>query len=335
MYKMNYSFSTITVDDLNDDKIKQLVAPIVYLFILLFIGVPGNLAIMLIYGQNYRRSVYRSIILNLGAADFLMCSVGIPFNIARVFNYYTFNGRWVCKIFKTLLIFGMIYSTHLLILLTIHRFRKIYMPLKKQISIRNVKFFIVGSFLTALFFTWPQIIVIDLEHVKLRHNLTGRVCAITPSDPSPYLVAYSSTLLSLFSIYTVTLFLAYILIGRKLYTIKHIKLLNADSLSTQKHIAGKMTKIAFTVSVVFGLSYLPWIVLKVTTDYINTKEMSAFGLSMLRIAERLYIVNHVANPFIYAIFDKRFREQGRRLITFKSQSKLDPRSVQTSSTATN
>ncbi|VDI66679.1 Hypothetical predicted protein [Mytilus galloprovincialis] len=99
-----------------------------------------------------------------------------------------------------------------------------------------------------------------------------------------------------------------------------------------------MTKIAFTIAVVFALSYIPLFLLKVAKHWFNENDLSEVEFESLKIAERFYIINHVANPFIYAVFDNRFRRSVRTLVSFRRRGshdekyKIDHSTEQTAST---
>jgi hypothetical protein len=58
-------------------------------------GIPGNLAVLIIYRHKYSKSVYRTIIWNLALTDLVFCTLTIPFNIGRLVRYYTFTELWV------------------------------------------------------------------------------------------------------------------------------------------------------------------------------------------------------------------------------------------------
>lgn len=65
---------------------ERLLAPIVYLIIVLIIGIPGNTFVLIIY-RNYNNNVYRKIIWTVRALDLVFCMIGTPFNLGRMFNY--------------------------------------------------------------------------------------------------------------------------------------------------------------------------------------------------------------------------------------------------------
>ncbi|CAC5370176.1 unnamed protein product [Mytilus coruscus] len=315
---MNATLLDFTLENINEDQIGRFVAPIVFLCILLVVGVPGNLTVLIIYWNKYTKSVYRSLILNLAIVDLIFCTIGIPFNIGRIVHYYTFKGQWVCKTFTAVLIFGIMYSTHLVMLLSLHRFRQICFPLKNQISLQNVHYFISACVIIGFILSWPQAVLIEIEHVTLERNITGHTCPVTASEPSVYSIAYSIFNVCMFFVYTIILFVLYSLIGKKAYQQRQKRLpVYTTERGRNVQLIDKMTKIAFTISVVFALSYLPLFVLKLAKDWFHEKDLNEIEFSILRIAERCYIINHVANPFIYALFDNRFRQNVRLLASFK------------------
>ena len=315
---MNATLIDFTLEHINDEHIGRLVAPIVFLCILLVVGVPGNLTVLIIYWNKYAKSVYRSLILNLAFVDLIFCAIGIPFNIARIVHYYTFKGQWVCKTFTAVLIFGIMYSTHLVMLLSLHRFRQICFPLKNQISLQNVQYFISACVIIGILLSWPQAVLIEMEHVVLERNITGHTCPVTASHPSKYSIAYSLFNVCMFFVYTVILFVLYSLIGKKVYQQRQTRLRVYTAEPGQNvPLIDKMTKIAFTISVVFALSYLPLFLLKIAKYWFDEKDLNEMEYSVLRIAERCYMINHVANPLIYALFDNRFRQNFRLLASLK------------------
>ncbi|VDI51701.1 Hypothetical predicted protein [Mytilus galloprovincialis] len=306
---------TMTISEFNDEKFRDLLPPIVFIVLTLIIGVPGNLVVLVIYGKKYAKSVHRTIVWNLAVADQIFCTIGIPFNIARIVHYYSFEGEWTCVVFVVLLYFLLLYSTHLLLLLSIHRFRKICFPLRTQISLNNVNYWVFACLVIAFILSAPHFGLSKYEQIKVGHNLTGFSCAISLSNPSIYSTAFSYGFLALFFVYTIALVVIYSIIGRKLY-IQHTKRIRKKIIiSTKKAISSKMTKIAFAISVVFAMSYIPLFILQITEKMINKDDLNTFQFAMLRIGERLYLVNHVANPFIYGIFDDQFKKHFKKLIT--------------------
>lgn len=301
----------ISLENINDDQLEKLLAPIVYLSILMFFGIPGNLTVLLIYLKTYSQSVYRTIIWTLASVDLVFCMLALPFNIGRIVRYFTFYNLWVCKCFTTLILFNIFVSSHLIVLLSIHRFRQVCMPLQSQINPINIRYWLAGVFILAAIFDIPQFILQPVDHKQLGHNITGNVCAVSFKN-SKYAEIYNGFLTLLFGAYALTLLILYLMIGRKMYLDRKSK--HAIRTKDEK-MSYKITKIAITVSVVFALSYLPLFVLKLLVDVIHQENLNNAEFATLKIFERSYAINHVANPFIYAFFDSRFRLNFKTLVT--------------------
>ncbi|CAC5373224.1 unnamed protein product [Mytilus coruscus] len=319
----NNTFVTafLTRNDYNDAIVSErLVAPIVYLVILLLIGVPGNIFILVIY-KNYNKHVYRKIIWIIAVVDLVFCLIGIPFNLGRMFNYYNFKSLSSCQIVAGILDSGIITSTHLLVLLTIHRFRQVCFPLKRQITLKNASYFIGICCAIGIALGIPQIAVLQpFAETDLGNNVTGYTCSVAWKNSPQAWKNYNTFLTFLFLSYSLVLFILYIMIGRTIHNQnKKRKLEFHSSHSGRSTIhSHKMTKIAITVSAVFAFSYLPLYLNEWATKGLDEKKLGLFTFSLLKIVQRSYLINHVANPFIYAIFDKRFRQQTANILTCKT-----------------
>ena len=300
------------LDEFNNEVRINLLAPLVYLIILATIGIPGNFFVIVIF-RSYKTNVYRTIILNIAIIDLLFCLIGIPFNICRILFYYTFKITWICQILAGVLDFGIMYSTHLLMLIAFHRYRQLFMMFKPQISTSNVKYFIFCCFVIGIAVATFQIAVLQpLEEIQLRNNITGTICAVTWKHSPFYWKVYNFCLTGLFLTYAVILFVIYGRIGRKIivrriFGTKQNSGMNVTSMPCG--LSNKMTKISFAVSIVFIVSYLPLYINELLSKVIYEPELSPIEFSVMKIVERSYILNHVANPFIYAFFDVRFRQK--------------------------
>ena len=100
-----------------------------------------------------------------------------------------------------------------------------------------------------------------------------------------------------------------------MYLQRKFKQYSKRSLSQSDEVSSKITKIAITVSAVFAFSYVPLFVIKLLTSIINQEELTSAQFAVLKIVERSYVINHVANPFIYAFFDSRFRREFKKIFT--------------------
>lgn len=287
-------------------------APLVYLGILCLIGIPGNICVLLIF-RKYRHGVYRSLILTIGIVDLLFCIIGVPFNMTRILFYYTFTFTSICQAFVGMIDFGIMVSTHLLLLLSFHRFRQVFSPLNWQIKASSVKYFIVACFVISLGLSAPQIAVLQpLEEIYLAENITGYICAVQWKGAPVYWRVYNFFLTGLFLAYTLIFIVIYSLIGRKIIMSQIER--KSKAVSGNSHAtSNKMTKISFTVCSVFALSYLPVFINELLSKHVDQSTFSSIQFSIFKIYERVYLLNHVVNCFIYTCFDNHYRKRLKQL----------------------
>ncbi|XP_069133028.1 alpha-2A adrenergic receptor-like [Argopecten irradians] len=77
----------------------------------------------------------------------------------------------------------------------------------------------------------------------------------------------------------------------------------------------KVTKITFMISLVFVLSYLPYLLLSLVTSLKRgfVAEPGPIASAILPIVTRSIFMNNVANPLIYGFFDPKFRRSCKKL----------------------
>ncbi|XP_071161459.1 cephalotocin receptor 1-like [Mytilus edulis] len=70
-----------------------------------------------------------------------------------------------------------------------------------------------------------------------------------------------------------------------------------------------------TISIVGFLAYLPsWTLVMIETSNLEFwKKLSPATFHICLVLRRMYMVNHLCNPFIYGVFDKAFKEEMRKL----------------------
>ncbi|XP_045182210.2 cholecystokinin receptor type A-like [Mercenaria mercenaria] len=78
----------------------------------------------------------------------------------------------------------------------------------------------------------------------------------------------------------------------------------------------KITLMMMTITIVFVISYLPFIVISIIDSIDETLwfDMPVAESLLLDLMLRLYLINNVANPVIYSFWDKRFRKEIKRLL---------------------
>ncbi|XP_053383050.1 cholecystokinin receptor type A-like [Mercenaria mercenaria] len=78
----------------------------------------------------------------------------------------------------------------------------------------------------------------------------------------------------------------------------------------------KITLMMMTITIVFVISYLPFIVISImdTVEEALWTDMTVTESLLLDLMLRSYLINNAANPVIYSFWDNRFRNETKRLL---------------------
>ncbi|CAG2254545.1 unnamed protein product [Mytilus edulis] len=239
--------SDITLEYLNKIETEKRIVPIVYLTILCIIGTIGNMLIMYVYLIKFRRkATYRTFIVALAIADFLVCSLAIPFEIFQMTREYTFNAEWLCKFFRMFKNSFTLSSTLILIGLSVNRYRSICYPLRPKLSYCQALKCIVCLVCFALAFASPEIFLTGIKHHKLENNLVGKDCSDAEEyADTMYPMIYGMTQMVLYVLCTIALLVMCILIGRQI--MRHVKFRDQFRLSKIFKTTSKDTSVSTMV----------------------------------------------------------------------------------------
>ena len=316
--------------------------------ILIIIGLPGNLSVFVVFLRHYKQSTYRTFILALAFVDIVACSVCIPFDIIKTTLHYIFYVSQICKIFKGLASTVYLTSVFVIIGLSVDRYRHVCQLFKTQMSVKISRIICASSIILTLAFSWLSFYLSGIRYVHLKNNITGGDCFMIDENfkSTNYQVYHNAVHFSIFIVAIVSMIIMYILIGHTVYkqakfrmkfhptykcndtstndnssestaasrgnssqpmqmVIQEANYLRKDHQSKQR-----VTKIAFAISVLFIMSFLPYLV--VATLWTEEGEVIADSVSVtssiLSIVTRSVYMNSVGNMFVYGVLDKRFRE---------------------------
>ncbi|XP_052058956.1 neuropeptides B/W receptor type 1-like [Mytilus californianus] len=92
--------------------------------------------------------------------------------------------------------------------------------------------------------------------------------------------------------------------------------LNMISEELNRSIMYKFTLMFMAITIIFLISFIPKIFFMVMEgrDSEFWEKLSSSERAGLRFLYRLYILNNVVNPFIYAFMDMKFRKEAKKLI---------------------
>ena len=336
------------IHDLNREIIMWKLPALIYMAILIIIGLPGNLSVFVVFLRQHKHSTYRTFVLALAFIDIVACSVCMPFDIIETTLHYIFYVSEICKIFRGFA--GTVYLTSgfIIIGLSVDRYRHVCHPFKTQMSVKISRIICVSSIIVALVFSLPSFFLYGIRQVNLKNNITGSDCSMINDDvkSTNYQFYNTAVKFSMFIMTIVSIIIMYILIGHTVYKQAHFRkkfcpthecndtqrkdnsgesttlsggnssrpmpmaMKEANSLRNDRQSKERVTKIAFAISVLLILSFLPYFVIaalwKEEGDIID--ESLSVTSSILAIFTRSVYMNSVGNPFVYGLLDKRFRK---------------------------
>ena len=155
------------LEQINSEVASLMTPVIVYLGVLVFFGVLGNIFVCYYYGQQTRRSSHVVFICTIALFDLVSCAVSMPIEIVDMKFYYTFTNGHLCKFLRFVNHVAAIGSALTLIAISVDRFRRICRPLKKQLNLLKCKLLCALSFLLGLIYSWPASVVYKSVEVEL------------------------------------------------------------------------------------------------------------------------------------------------------------------------
>ena len=220
------SVSDVTLLDLNDDETAFRLAPIIYLSFLMVIGIPGNVLVIIVYHLTVkRRTTHRLFITALAIADLLVCTITVPFEIFQMTHQLTFYSKWACKLFRALNVLLALVSSFILVALSADRMRRVYQPLRAQLTPRQTLWSVLFVSIGALLFAWPEAVISGLSPEYFEdYNLTGSDCSFSDRyTDKQYTTIYSSILLAIYLGCIITLIIMYSVIGHQVISHAHFR----------------------------------------------------------------------------------------------------------------
>lgn len=313
----SYNLSNVNIsekvqaDVIGSDTV-QLTLPVIFVALMTLLGVGGNLLVIIIFGRKKKKRTYTIFILSLAFADFMVCSVTLPFEIYEIRNTFTFYSVYACKIFRTYNYLFVFWSTVTLILLSVDRYRRVCQPIKVQFSQKFAFLLIFLGFMLSVGFAWPNIFLQGIQRNQNGDHIIYQCSVAEEYATKSYTLVYFKLILLVSIVNIVTIIVLYVFIGRKViqhmryrkrfrYTSKNTKSLEQNnsrglelhlfpaadqpsftssigqqsikSVHKELQSSFKITKIALTIGVVFVISYVPSVVLSLVEAQLGKRYM--------------------------------------------------------------
>ncbi|XP_041370779.1 orexin receptor type 2-like [Gigantopelta aegis] len=344
---------------LNEERARALVPAMVLISLLMVVGIVGNTLVCIIFCRKLEQNTQTFLFIWLAVFDLVSCCVGMPSEIVDMRLYYMFDNVVACKIIRFFLTFPTVSSNITLLVIAIHRFRKVCRPLQPQISTKVARVCIATAVFAGVVFSIPTLFIYGKRSTPTRiAGVVGSDCSVSDYyQKKSYPLVYELCLATAFVVFTVTLIVLYLRIWKTIkrhnkYMRKHTaQALNVllgnreDSLEIPSQSSSSLTPksrsrlpsvtdaergghslnykarelktsnrstvVAFLVTIVFVVSYLPHLSLIIARTVIKDFDLGLGGASLCayNIFLRSFFVNSVANPIIYGFMNIEFRQE--------------------------
>ena len=166
---------TETLDDLNK-RFADALLPLTATFgIFAFAGFFGNLIILLVFSlsREYRKNNFKIFVICLAIIDFITCITLIPAEMIKQRHYFAFDNAAACKVKCFFNVFGASASCLSLLIISIDRFRRAVLPMRKQLSPGlAIKLLVVVGFIIPILLSVPGTIMCGIEKTN-KTNIYG------------------------------------------------------------------------------------------------------------------------------------------------------------------
>ena len=303
----------------------------------LLVGLFGNISVILIFKFKLKTNKDdRYFIPWLALFDLLACSFRSSFELVRKIQPLRLYGTVPCKAVWMIINMCSFSSMILLLVIAFHRYLKVCRPFGKQMTKLWKR---ISVFFTFILATVASVVLnfynSEIRVTNLQLNVTGSTCDILIDrrmDAGFYVFVSFATIIVFLII--LGLLVMYLLIGQTIY--KQIQARkNRYSICRQNELHGstdtsnkrclkvsnKFSYMFMAITIGFCVSYIPQFIIL----FWEIKERKFFfdiskhNTAILSLIRELAIVNHFMNAFIYGYYDRKFREEIKKVFKcFKS-----------------
>ncbi|XP_048752212.2 cephalotocin receptor 1-like [Ostrea edulis] len=331
----------------NDEFSEKYLANTILIVFGLLLGIPGNLLVIVIYScRLIKEGTGRFFVLPLAYVDLTGLFITGTLNLIRNTKHVIFPGNVTCK----LLLYGSYVvgcsSLFLLNVIAVQRYQKICRPFSRQMNMKYLRVSLIICIAFSLLLNIPSLFYYGTAPVfdSYSGNVTGVMCQKVYPSSTVGLRAYQGAGAVISTANVICITTLYILIARTIFRTTRLRktrqndyvdeqqssaftsnttVQDAQSESDEVQAMSKSRKgsvqrlsiMFMVISFTAIASYFPsWIFIAIETYKSNFwKEMSEPLFQICVILRRMYILNHLSNPFIYGMYDFAFRQQIQRL----------------------
>lgn len=290
--------------------VTQVTKTIAYSVIILLSLVGNSIVIFTVWRNNSMRSVTNLFIGNLAASDLLITILGMPNMITQLYlGYKWIFGAAICKIVVFFQSVSVASSILTLLAITFDRFWAIIFPFRRRPSFFAARFLLGVVWVISLSvmapFLYAQRVIVGPE---------GYEICIEDWSPAfnPVTAAKDYTLVLFITLYVfplLTMVIMYSFIVSKLWRRQIPGFRSSRDEIRSRALRKNVVKMLITVIALFCACWLPLYVYQFIYFFALNK-FPCFDSSMIFYFTSLFLghANSAVNPYLYALFHKKYRE---------------------------
>ena len=231
----------------SEEKVKEYLPVLVFVSIVLFIGILGNILVLIFFFRKAKDNVSSFFIVVLAIVDICACLM-ISLVIMDLSRPYKYTSDIGCKVHSFSKFFTGLCSILLLFTIAVERYRKICCPFKRQITMKGARIVVFVNVIIAIALSVAQATLYEVIEVNVENDyditVIGFSCRTTrDSDMRKYLIVLNGVIFFLFILFAVSLVILYSLQSRAIYkhNRKHAKLTKGPEAKGDKGIRDNKT----------------------------------------------------------------------------------------------
>ncbi len=268
------------------------VSSLVFYYLTLILGVPGNAFVVYVAGFKMKRTVNTVGFLNLAIADLLCCLSTLYYVIESTFDEHWPFGSIMCKIFHFIMLITMFASVFTLNLISLDRFTQVITPVWAQ----NHRSLFIARLSCAV--AWILASILSLPFMMLRETYTENnktYCLHFQHDLDGYKMYRKLSVIRFVFGFLVPLICITTCYG-----------FIAHKLGRSHFHSGRAFRIMLAVIVAFFLCWLPYHTVDLIIMY-GEESSSYVALAVDPLAVSLAYFNSCLNPILYVFMGQDFK----------------------------
>lgn len=267
------------------------------------VGLFGNGVVIYIYGLRlHAKNAGRYFIPYLAVADLLALVISAELHTVSNSTPVTYKFETFCKWNFVAALFVTVYSISILLIIAVQRYLKVCKPFGGQMTLFWRRFSLCLTFILTAGLVVPTYFTFGLENVYNKElNVTGTACRRLTSTTQTLSLIHSATCTLLILIGGIILIVLYTMVAKVIYRQNKQNLGDANKKKTN------ISRMFIIITIIFFVSFLPRMITNILEGIIvgMWEALTIEEYAIVRFFELMYVVNHMANPLVYAFLDKK------------------------------